>query len=166
MDRVPGRIGFMSTQRRASRTPRINHTERDAIVGQTGSTFGTRFGGVTANGATAPFMSILWLAWTWLLGSGADAPRGAQDGVATDSLLSDHRFKAIARPDRHRGSPPLRAACHERAATAKHWLSSLHIPQLPARTRPLPTLPHAPAGENRWAERYDGKGNLHIQHAA
>ena len=168
MDRAPGRIGFMSTQRRASRKRGINHPKRDAIVEQKGSSFGTRFGSATASGATAPFMSILWLAWAWLLGSGADASRGAQDRVATNSLLSDHRFRALAQRDHRRSSPPLRAAGRsgESAATAKHRLSSLHIPQFPARARLHSTLPHAPAGENRWAERYDGKGNLHIQHAA
>jgi hypothetical protein len=167
MDRVPGRIGFMSTQRRASRTQRINHTERDAIAEQTGSSFGTRFAGATANGVTAPFMSILWLAWVWLLGSGADASRGAQHGVATNSLLPDHRNKALAQPDHRRGSPPLSAAGRiGKRTSAKHGLSSPHIPKFPARTRSHLTLPHAPAGENRWAERYDGEGNLHIQHAA
>jgi hypothetical protein len=27
-------------------------------------------------------------------------------------------------------------------------------------------LPQATAGQSRWAERYDGKGNLHFEHAA
>jgi hypothetical protein len=27
-------------------------------------------------------------------------------------------------------------------------------------------LPWLPAGRRRWAERYDGKGNLYLQHAA
>jgi hypothetical protein len=27
-------------------------------------------------------------------------------------------------------------------------------------------LPRVPAGRRRWAERYDGKGNLYLQHAA
>jgi hypothetical protein len=29
-----------------------------------------------------------------------------------------------------------------------------------------PTLPRFPAGKRRWTERYDGKGNLHLLHAA
>jgi hypothetical protein len=27
-------------------------------------------------------------------------------------------------------------------------------------------LPRVPAGRRRWAERYDGKGNMYLQHAA
>ena len=113
-------------------------------------------------------MSIIWLAWGWLLRSGAVASRGAQERVATNSLLSDHRFRTLARLGSRCGSPPSSAAGHSRvpATPAKHWSSTPHIPKLPFRTRLHQSLPHAPAGESRWAERYDGKGNLHIQHAA
>jgi hypothetical protein len=168
MDRAPGRIGFMSTQRRASRLQRMNSTEREAIMERTGSAFRTRFESATANGVTAPLTSIIWLAWGWLLRSGAVASRGAQERVATNSLLSDHRFKTFARLDSRCGSPPSIAAGHSRveATPAKHWSSTPRIPKLPFRTRLHQSLPHAPAGESRWAERYDGKGNLHIQHAA
>jgi hypothetical protein len=168
MDRAPGRIGFMSTQRRANRLGRINRTEREKMMERTSSAFGTRFRRATANGVTAPLMSIIWLAWASLLQSGAEASRGALDGVATNSLLSDHRFRTLARLDCLCGSPPLNAAGHSgnSATPANHWSSKLHIPRLSFRARLHQSLPHAPAGTVRWAERYDGKGNLHIQHTA
>jgi hypothetical protein len=167
MDRAPGRIGFMSTQRRASRSRRTNRTECAEMMGQTGSTFGTRFGRSIANGATAPLTPIIWLAWAWLLQCDAGMSPEARDRVATDSLLSDHRFEPLARLNSRCGSPPLKVEgrTEESAPPATHWSSTPHIPKLPARTRLHLPLPHAPAGQNRWAERYDGKGNLHIQHA-
>jgi len=168
LDRAPGRIGFMSTQRRASRTQRVHRTNREAMKGLTSSDFGTRFGLAIANGATAPLMSIMWIAWAWLLQGGAKASRGAQAGMATGSLLSDYRFRTIARLASRCGSPPSRAAGYsgDSVRRAIHWSSRLHIPQHSSRARLHRSLPHAPAGESRWAERYDGKGNLHIQHAA
>jgi hypothetical protein len=106
MDRAPGRIGFMSTQRRASHSRRINSTEREGIMEQTGSVFGMRLEHAAATGVTAPLMSIIWLAWAWLLRSDAMASRGAQDNVATNSLLSDHRFRTLARLVSRCDSPP------------------------------------------------------------
>jgi hypothetical protein len=166
MDRAPGRIGFMSTQRRASHSRRINSTERTGIMEQTGSAFGMRLKHAAATGVTAPLMSIIWLAWAWLLRSDAMASRGAQYKVATNSLLSDHRFRTLARLVSRCGFPPSLAEGRigVSATPARHWSSTLHIPKLPSRTRLHPSLPQAPT--HRWAERYDGKGNLHIQHAA
>lgn len=167
MDRAPGRIGFMSTQRRASRSRQDYRTKNEAIMELTGSTFGTSFGGA-AIGITAPLMSISWLAWALLLLSEAQASRGAQDRVATNFLLSDHRFKTLDRFVSRRRFPPLNAETRDgvTALPAKYRSSMLHIPKLPPRTRIHPSLPEAPTGERRWAERYDGKGNLHFQHAA
>ena len=168
MDRAPGRIGFMSTQRRASRTQRVHSTNRDAMKGLTGSDFGMRFGLAIANGITAPLMSVMWIVWAWLRQGGAEASRGEQAGAATDSLPSDYRFRTIARLASRCGSPPSRAAgCSADSFTrAIHRSSTLHIPQHSFRARLHRSSPHAPAGESHWAERYDGKGNLHIQHAA
>jgi hypothetical protein len=138
------------------------------VMEQTSSVFAMCFGHAAAAGETAPLMSIIWLAWAWLLRSDAAASRGAQNKVATNSLLSDHRFKTLARLVSRCSSPPSSAeSCNGVSATpATHRSSTLHIPKLPSRTRLHPSLPQAPTGEHRWAERYDGKGNLHIQHAA
>jgi hypothetical protein len=168
MDRAPGRIGFMSTQRRACRPQRTFRTKCARMMEQTGSSFERRFGRTIVSGVTAPLMSIIRLAWAWLLGSDAGMSPGAQDRVATNSLPSDHRSKTLARLRSRCGSPPMRAAgrIEEPSGSATPWSSTLHSPKLPARTRLHLPLPHAPAGQNRWAERHDGKGNLHIQHAA
>jgi len=158
----------MSTQRRASRKQRVHSTNREAMKGLTGSDFGTRLGLAIANGITAPLMLIMWIAWASLRQGGANASRGAQAGAATGSLPPDYRFKTIARLTSHCGSPPSRAADRsaDSVTPAIHWSSTLHIPQHSSRARLHRSLPYAPEGESHWAERYDGKGNLHIQHAA
>jgi len=148
LGRAPGRIGFMSTQRRVSRTQRVHSTSREAMKGLTGPDFGMRFGLAIANGTTAPLMSIMWIAWAWLLQGGAEASRGAQAGVATSSLPSDYRFKTIARLASRCGAPTSGAAgfSGDLVTRANHWSSTLHIPQHSSRARFHQTLPHAPAG--------------------
>jgi hypothetical protein len=115
-----------------------------------------RHGRAYANGGTAPPATPAWL--------------------ATNSLQLDHRtiqlvrFVQLVRKDiRHgsRSSPPLGAG--SRAATgtpATQRSSLLHIPFPPGFARLHPTLPRFPAGNCRWTERYDGKRDLHLQHAA
>jgi hypothetical protein len=160
----------MSTQRRENRWQRPSCADRagassvlsdvnslgQRILEHVSSTPGTRFGRAVASGGTAPLLSIVWLAFAWL---------------ATNSLLSDLRTRMPVRlvllgiPY---GLPPVMRA-GPRAITdtsAKRRLSIPHIPNLPGSTRVHPTLPQAPAGRRRWAERYDGKRDMYFQHAA
>ena len=113
---------------------------------------------------TAPLMSIIWLAWAWLLSASSEE---AADREATDSLLSDHRNGIIAWLDSRSGSPPPGGA-HLRGHTQPRvtQTSLSHVPILPVRVHLHPTLPQFPAGEVRWAERHDGKRDLYFQHAA
>ena len=131
---------------------------------------------------TAPLMLIFWLAWAWFstpatntcrrgpqrLCTGDERSREATDWLATNSLLSDHRFDTFAGPGSLSSSPPLIRAGGRRltVSQATHRSSLPHISVLPVRTYLHPTLPHAPAGEIRWAERHDGKRDLYFQHAA
>jgi len=159
MDRALGRIGFMSTQRRENRWQRPNCAARAEVLEHTGSASETRQGCAVANGGTAPLTSIIWLAWAWF---------HSVEWLATNSLLSDLCIGKHVRLGIRCVSPPLVGDGRrpEPATQATHRSSLPHIPHIPARTRLHPSLPQAPAGISRWAERYDGKGNLYLQHAA
>jgi hypothetical protein len=66
-----------------------------------------------------------------------------------------------------RSAPPSGAALGAASGTLAALRSSLSfIPSPSGLDRLHPTLPQFPAGERRWTERYDGKGNLHLLHAA
>jgi len=108
-----------------------------------------------AKGRTAPLVSIVWSALAW---------------VATKFLHSDHHIGQLVRPvmkaDR-RGSPPPRVA--SRAALGKQASPRSSLPHIPYPSG-LASIhriwPHAPAGDHRRAERYDGKRDMYFQHAA
>jgi len=184
-------LGSMSTQRRANRTTaaievdraRFGHRwfrgcgERAGIsvsAARTGSLLASviippqRQRPVAGDsGLTAPLMSIIWLAWAWL--NTCDERSQAETfRVATNSLLSDHCFETFAGLGSLPGSPPRDGAggCRQPVPQATHRSSLSRIPIPPVRTRLHPTLPKAPAGEVRWAERHDGKRDLYFQHAA
>jgi hypothetical protein len=133
-------------------------------------------------GITAPLMSIIWLAWAWFstpatrarrrgpreLRSCDERSQASTFRVATNSLLSDHCFETFAGLESLSGSPPRDGEGEQRLSVpqATRRPSLPHIPVLPVCTNLHPTLPKAPAGEVRWAERHDGKRDLYFQHAA
>jgi hypothetical protein len=119
-------------------------------------------------GITAPLMSILWLIWDLLHACG-EVPEEAIERVATNSLLSDHRFETFAGHEGLSGSPPQLGAGSRRLSIppGTHRSSPPRIlPIPPLRSHLRRPLPQAPAGEVRWAERHDGKRDLYFQHAA
>jgi len=146
-------IGFtMSTQRRASRSFSAIRTDRAEI-----------------RRLTAPLMSIIWLAWVWLCVCIQESQTAMTDRKATNSLLSDHDIEILASQSNGSGSaPPGRVrAGSPTGLRVSHRLSLRYDPNLlPVRAHLLVTLPIAPAGEVRWAERHDGKRDLYFQHAA
>jgi hypothetical protein len=85
--------------------------------------------------------------------------------LATNSLQSDYLFAQLApfvEQDIRRGSPPIGAAipsCGFRSSfpltPSPSVLASVH-----------PSLPKHPAGKCRRTERYDGKRDLYLLHAA
>ena len=165
----------MSTQRRANRTtPAIdNGCAADWFcwfrgcmehVGTSVSAAQTRS---TLMSLTAPLMSIVWLAWAWLR-SCDEMSQPSAFRVATNSLPSDTCFETIAGLGSLSGSPPRKRAGDRRLSVplATRKSSPLHIPTVPVRARLHSTLPQAPAGIVRWAERHDGKRDLYFQHAA
>ena len=107
------------------------------------------------------------------IASGGTAPPGFPAWLATKSLQSGYRIVQLVRFVQmvgqylRRGSPPFRAGRGAETGTpAIHGSSLPHIPSPSGLARLHPTLPRVPAGRRRWAERYDGKGNLYLQHAA
>jgi hypothetical protein len=147
MDRRPGRIGFMSRQRRESCWQFANRMEREGVEGRFCPAPVTRVQCANASSGTARPKTLVPL--------------------ATNSLQKDHRIVPLVRQDARRGSPPLWTGSHEAygpPAPLRSCLSLLSV--LSGSARLHPTLPYAPAGLSRWAERYDGQGNLHFEHAA
>lgn len=160
----------MSTQRRASQTIAAIEVDRAGVW----------------HGITAPLMSIIWLAWAWLMYGDQESRTMSTDWEATNSLLSDYRNETLASQESLAVSPPGATAATApplgHPAPASRWRarglsgpsnlrvthrSSLrHVPILPVRAHLHTTLPIAPAGEVRWAERHDGKRDLYFQHAA
>ena len=146
-------IGFtMSTQRRASRMiPAIN-TDR-----------------AESRRLTAPLMSIIWLAWAWLRACDEASRAAVTDRKATNSLLSDRLNETLALHSDGSGSAPPGRAHYSFPSCLRvsHRSSLRYVPNLlPVRAHLHTTLPIAPAGEVRWAERHDGKRDLYFQHAA
>ena len=104
---------------------------------------------------TAPFRSIVWSIWAWWV---------------TEFLQMVQPIRQAVQPEcaaERRGSPPLRASRNAASGIPVSPRSSLPpIPFLSGLARLHLTLPHAPAGSSRRAERHDGKGNLYFVHAA
>jgi hypothetical protein len=141
MDRAPGRIGFMSTQRLAGRQP-VAQVEAE-VLEQTDS---VQTGSVQTGSARAAQLET--------------APPLNAALRATSSLQSDYRISPL---EYCSGSPPGEGAS---AATAILRSSFPPIPSPPVCARFHLALPLIPAALSSRTERYDGKGNLYIQHAA
>jgi hypothetical protein len=172
MDRAPGRIGFMSTQRRESRWRRQCCTEgtgASRLESLAPLAFQVR---ANANDGTAPPRIAAGLATNSLqLGD-----RNAQLVQLVQFVQFVLRIRLVqlvqlaqlvSQQDDRIGSPPPGAERLAVSGTPATRRSSLpHIPSPSGLARLHRTLPRVPAGRRRWAERYDGKGNMHLQHAA
>jgi hypothetical protein len=177
----PAGQGFMSTQRREYRVtpatkacrrgPRcrwrpvdcMEHAESFGLSSSASSALLTH---ADAIGGTAPSGFYP----TCFHPSDKDPSPGTLERLATNSLQSDHRSTQLVRlvpVNIRRGSPPPRAGRRAAAVTLKSFGSSfLHIPSSSGSARFHPSLPRVPAAMNSRTERYDGKRDLHLQHAA
>ena len=196
MDHAPGRIGFMSTQRRENRWQRTSCTEcgfpswrfvpdgvqRAGPLGESSPGPFARQDRAIANGGTAPPATP-----AWFHPSDGDLSLGARERLATNSLQSDCRTiqlvqcvqsvplsvvpsvprGKLCKSHKARSAPPSGAALGAAAGTLATLRSSPSFIPSPSGLVCLhPTSPRFPAGKRRWTERYDGKGNLHLLHAA
>jgi hypothetical protein len=162
MDREHGRIGFMSTQRRENRSTPATRTIRKGKWSsrrRTSCAERTRVSGGNPAGSIVQFARADASVVTAL----PEIP----DWMATNSLQTDQPIEQLVGQGNRRGSPPpgrdVRAATG-RSATLRSSHSLDLIPSVFARLHP--TLPQAPAAVSGWAERYDGKRDMHFKHAA
>ena len=147
MDLEPGRIGYMSTQRRENRWQRISCTGSAGVLGRESPSLFARQGPACATVGTAP--------------------PGTPVRLATNSPQSDHQTAQLAAQDYHRGSPPPGAGLRAESGLPAAFGSSLSQIPAPSAIEPFhPALPHLPADQCRWMERYDGKRDLYLQHVA
>jgi hypothetical protein len=192
-DRRPGsswnpqarQVGFMSTQKRENRWQRMSCVERAGAFGNPGDRLSllgrqarvfpslahiARYVCAIASGETAPLLSILWSAWAWFHASDKDLSPEAPEQLATKFLQSDCPIGQLVQPVikvNRRGSPPSGAGRRGALGMPASPRSSLpHIPCPSGFARFHHTLPQAPAGIHRRAERYDGKRDMYFQHAA
>ena len=183
MDRAPGRIGFMSTQRRESRWRQIDCSDDAEVLGIAIPDPKTGRVRTYASGGTAPpdFPASIHP-------SDEDMSLGAPARLATNSLqvgigivrlvqfvqlvflvqiVQLVQFVQFLRSGLRFCLLPFGAGIGAvPGRPANHGSSLQHTPSPPGLSRLPLTLPCVPAGLRRWTERYDGKGNLYLQHAA
>jgi hypothetical protein len=185
----PAGQGFMSTQRRENRSRRTTCTKRAGVLGVAFAGPIARYQCACASGGTAPpgFTGSFYSSDKNLspgtpvnhpsdedLSPGTpvnhpsdeDLSPGTPVRLATISLQSDYRIVQLVLQELRRGSPPFWAGLGEGSGTpANHGSSLPHISSLSSLARLYRIPPRVPAGRRRWAERYDGQGNLYLQHA-
>ena len=182
----------MSTQRREDRWRHNHCTGRGVLcrrlgpeerqrAGLPGRDFPApivQFGSMSASGGTAPPDFSVFHP------NDEDLSLGTPVWLATNSPHSDHRLAPlvllarlvqfvqllagqIVRQGLRQGSPPFGARLLRATGTpASHGLSLPHLPLPTGITRLHWTSPRVPAGICRWAERYDGKRDMYLEHAA
>ena len=161
MDPAPGRIGFMSSERWEDHSSPATKTCRREV-------WNHRYRGSCKAGAAAEELESPLARLTLVDAGRGTAPPDDTAWLATISLASDCRIVKLVRPVPRFSSPPsLRARFVAETGThAPAGSSHAFIPVLSGSFGFPSSLPQIPAGRRRWAERYDGKRNLHLQHAA
>jgi hypothetical protein len=161
MDLEPGRIGFMSTQRRESPSAQTTEYCWNRVPGDWRRLSDT---------ACAENSEQLEVARAALQSSSSANDRTAPHWEATNSLQLDSRisrhFELVAQEIR-RGSPSDWKACRPVTKLTGSRRSSLPLyPHPPVLEHFHLALPQFPAADRSRTERYDGKRDLHFQHAA
>jgi hypothetical protein len=177
LGRRPGRIGFMSTQRREGRStlatltcrrgPR-NRCRRIVCTNRAGALEAIDSAPVTRhNRALAGEQAFRPIGPPRSLPSDENPSPRASATLAKYSLQKDHRIVRIVPQDFRRNDQALKVGSCMRAGKPAAFRSSPSpISILSGSALLHSTLPKAPAGDCRRAERYDGKRDLHFQHAA
>jgi hypothetical protein len=167
----------MSTQRRASRWRKTGCMDGSKSLELSSSGSSAQFDHAHGNGRTAPAgffhpsdKDLSPGAPARFHPSDKDLSPGAPARLATNSLQSDYhstQLVGLVPSNIRRGSPPPGAGSHSAASRLKSQGSSLlHIPFPSGFARLLPSLPRVPIAKGSRTERYDGKRDLYLQHAA
>jgi hypothetical protein len=137
----PAGQGFMSTQRRENRWPRISCTQRTRVSGRVFPSSIARCGYANASGGTAPpGFSVYHL-------SDEKQSLRAPAWLATNSLQLGYRIVQLVRLEVRHGSPPFGSGRGAATGTpATHGSSLPHIPSPPGPARFHLSLPWVPAG--------------------
>ncbi len=183
MDREPGRIGFMSTRRQEGRARGFFEFTRTFELRARRLFLGEKAAGANSFGLqpfekyfTAPTRS-----WRrepqgcgWFQSRVVRSDEGKPSmktlaGMAARCLDSDSRKPQadwLAFPEVRRGLPLRSARVRAQMPLRQRLKGRPPIPSPPGSARLHPTSPRAPAVYGCRTERHDGKGNLHLQHAA
>jgi hypothetical protein len=158
----------MSTQRRASSSPQaamkrlgIRSRSNPATPSRRGTRSCWHSTGCTIRKGADGLVSLAPVTRCEPMYASMKLPRPVSTApMAMTSLQKDPRSVGLVCP----GTPSFRVVDVGSRATRRHSLSPVSILSGSA---PLhPTLPQDPAVDCGWAERHDGKGNLHFKHAA
>ena len=153
MDRRPGRIEHMSTQRRESRS-----TQATKTCCRGSRNYWQRTDCTDREGADGLFSLAPVTRSNRAYASAITAPPFTTANSATKSLQKDPRFTQLVCHD----SPPLWTS--RRRQAYRYSLPPISI--LSGSVRFHLASPQVPAKIDCWAERYDGQGNLYFKHAA
>ena len=169
----------MSTQRRADRMRTTDCMDGSESLELSSSAFlvsafSAQYGHAHASGGTAP-MGFFPTRFHPIDKVDAGAPfrvvasLGTAEQLATNSLQSDHRntqLVRLVRMDFRRGLPPSEAGDRALKPPRLRLTGFPPIPSPSGFVRLHPALPWVPATMSCRTERYDGKRDLHLQHAA
>ena len=154
---APGRIGIMSTQRRDGRSAPTTD------IGCRSTRHGSRLAQGTDLANRANRLGLAnTVSPTWNIPANAS---GDISAMATPSTLRQDTRNQQSVRFLCSGSPPIwQAAAHGPFFDRLIGYPPIPFPAVFARVHR--TLPHVPVAIGCRTERYDGKGNLYIQHAA
>ncbi len=145
----------MSTQRRDTYWLRNRCAHRAGTLRCSGLAPVTRYRHALANGITARPDRPVELATNSLQKDHHLKDRRVGRIVAEDVASSKQRTIASGTARSKQAGPPAAHGSSLSLLSISSGSALLHL-----------TLPQAPTGDRRWAERYDGKRDLHFQHAA
>ena len=154
---TPAGIGKMSAQRRGNRPYPATTNCRQEVRCRS-----QRVPCTASTGAWAPRVQ------NGACADGETAPPGYRVWLATNSLQSDHRRCSSPFDRALRRNIGLKTRCgtHRPAAHLTPEPPRPSFPPCSQSSRLLPHLSGIPAGVFRRAERYDGKRDMHLLHAA
>jgi hypothetical protein len=160
----------MSTQKREHRGQRKNCPERAQARVTPRPIHCVRLLWASARGGTVSLLSLFGVVWARFNSSGKVLSLDARQRTITRFLQSDRLIRQLAEPGftaLRSNAPPgeaVRPAAFSTPASPRSSLPPIPFPSGPEYFHH--SLPQAPAGKRRRAERCDGKRDMYFIHAA